>query len=279
MTPKKKLCIAGKNRIAVEVLNLAVDSELFDLFACPVRSDQGVDTWQPSLLRAARSHQINAVPLSEIYEVDDIIFLSLEFDRIIDVSRFRNAVLLNVHFSLLPAYKGCFTSIWPIYYGEVKTGVTLHAIDHGIDTGPILDQIVLPIGGETDARQLYELYQDAGLRIVERNLCCMANKVLTATAQPAERSTYFARSSLSRLNQEIDFSATAYQIQTFVRALFFPEYQTATCFGVRIQKCNILDSRSLCKPGAILVDDDDRFRVSTVDFDVDLIKFRSRSNT
>ena len=42
--------------------------------------------------------------------------------------------------SLLPAYKGVYTSYWPIMNGEVKSGVTIHKIEKGIDTGDILFQ-------------------------------------------------------------------------------------------------------------------------------------------
>ena len=54
---------------------------------------------------------------------------------------FLNARLYNIHFSYLPAYKGMFTSALPIKNGEVDSGVTLHKIESGIDTGDIIDQI------------------------------------------------------------------------------------------------------------------------------------------
>lgn len=50
------------------------------------------------------------------------------------------ALILNVHGSLLPKYAGARTGNWIIANGESETGVTVHKIDVGVDTGPILLQ-------------------------------------------------------------------------------------------------------------------------------------------
>ena len=107
----KPICIAGKNRIAVEALEFLYSFNSFALHICPSRSDSGDDTWQPSLRNAATKLGVSEIPLDNCYEIQDLLFLSLEFDRIIKPCRFNNALLVNLHFSLLPAYKGCFTSI------------------------------------------------------------------------------------------------------------------------------------------------------------------------
>lgn len=268
----KKLCIAGKNRIAVDALSYAVNTGLFELFACPTNSDCGVDTWQPSFLGAAREKGIKTLALEDTYGINDLTFISLQYDKIIDTSRFKKANLLNIHFSLLPAYKGCFTTVWPIYFGETQTGVSLHLIDNGIDTGAIVDQISFSINEETNARQLYDLYQDAGYRLFQKNIQRIEQGDISAKTQEAHGSTYYSRNSLTELGAEVNFSATAYQVKAFVNALFFPEYQTAMCLGDPIQKCNILNSRSTRKAGTILANDSHMIRAATVDFDVELIK-------
>jgi methionyl-tRNA formyltransferase len=47
---------------------------------------------------------------------------------------------LNVHAAFLPRNRGCNPTQWAIINKEFETGVTLHEIDNGIDTGPIVDQ-------------------------------------------------------------------------------------------------------------------------------------------
>ncbi len=52
----------------------------------------------------------------------------------------RVSMCLNVHGSLLPDYAGARTLSWVIENGETKSGVTVHFVDEGMDTGPILLQ-------------------------------------------------------------------------------------------------------------------------------------------
>lgn len=54
-------------------------------------------------------------------------------------------ICLNVHGSLLPKYPGARTLSWAIENGETESGVTVHKIDDGMDTGPILLQRSFPL--------------------------------------------------------------------------------------------------------------------------------------
>ena len=58
---------------------------------------------------------------------------------------------INVHFSLLPLYRGAAPANWAIVNGETETGVTTMFIEPTLDTGPILLQRKTPIG-ETKLR-------------------------------------------------------------------------------------------------------------------------------
>lgn len=61
---------------------------------------------------------------------------------------------LNVHPSLLPAYRGPAPIFWQLHEGESRTGITIHWMDPQFDTGPLADQraVLLPDGiSETDA--------------------------------------------------------------------------------------------------------------------------------
>src|SRR6202158_2464237 len=69
----------------------------------------------------------------------------------IDLPRLGN---LNLHASLLPKYRGAAPIQWAIANGESVTGVTAMRIDAGLDTGDILMQREIPIGGEDTAETL-----------------------------------------------------------------------------------------------------------------------------
>ena len=63
---------------------------------------------------------------------------------------------LNVHSSLLPKYRGVHPVSWALINGEKETGVSVHYIDSGIDTGNILQQEICQIKDEHDIWRLTE---------------------------------------------------------------------------------------------------------------------------
>ena len=106
-----KICIAGKNSIAVEGLKYVLAKESIskeNLLILPGPEDSGIDDWQPSLLKFAQDNKLNITTLEELYKIDDLIFLSLEYSQLIKPHLFNSDALFNVHFSLLPAYKGMY---------------------------------------------------------------------------------------------------------------------------------------------------------------------------
>jgi methionyl-tRNA formyltransferase len=62
-----------------------------------------------------------------------------------DVFRIPRFGAVNVHGALLPDYRGANPTEWALINGERETGVTIHAIDAGIDTGPIIAQRKVPV--------------------------------------------------------------------------------------------------------------------------------------
>ena len=137
---QKTICIAGKNEIAVHGLNEA--TKMFPknkIIALCDLNDEGFDTWQPSYKKFANFMGIDIVKLEDCYKIQDLVFISLEYHRLIKPKQFSTKELYNIHFSKLPEYKGMYTSAWPLLTGTNASGVTLHKIDEGIDTGEIID--------------------------------------------------------------------------------------------------------------------------------------------
>ena len=99
------ICIAGKNRIAVECADIVFhDFPDINLWVLPNKDDVGIDTWQPSLKKWAQEKNIHQTSLGEIYRIKDLVFISLEYDRIVNPDCFHTKRLYNLHFSLLPEY-------------------------------------------------------------------------------------------------------------------------------------------------------------------------------
>ncbi|WP_236847560.1 hypothetical protein [Campylobacter sp. P0109] len=115
-----KFCIAGKNNIAVNALDYLINELHFckeNIFVVINKTDSGVNLWQKSLKKYALDNNIKIKTLEDCYDIKDLIFLSLEFDRIIKIEFFKTKKMYNIHFSLLPAYKGMYTSALPIING------------------------------------------------------------------------------------------------------------------------------------------------------------------
>ena len=94
-----------------------------------------------TLLKFAQKNKVPITNLKNLYNKDNLYFFSLEFEEILNTKSFKSKNLFNFHFSLLPKYRGCHTNYYQILNGEKKTGVTVHKIDRGIDTGMIIDSL------------------------------------------------------------------------------------------------------------------------------------------
>jgi len=77
---------------------------------------------------------------------------------------------VNVHFSLLPKYRGAAPVQWAIAMGETVTGVTTMLMDEGLDTGPILLQRACEIGPEETAPEVTERLAHMGAEVLLETL-------------------------------------------------------------------------------------------------------------
>jgi len=262
------ICIAGKNSIATNALIHSI--ELYGgekIVVCPNPSDDGISRWQPSLRRFAYEFGINVVKLEDLYEINDLIFLSLEFEKIIRPEKFLSTQLFNIHFSNLPSYKGMFTSAWPILNGELQSGVTLHKIDSGIDTGEIIDQKIFDISPNETARTLYFKYLKYGLNLFKENVRNLVEKNYTSTPQKYSNSSYFSKNSINYSDLNINLNNTAEIISREIRAFSFREYQLPNIKNMRVGSHQIMTQRSNLKPGS-LIQKNDGWILSTIDYDV-----------
>jgi len=72
-----------------------------------------------------------------------------------EVIRIPRLGIINLHPALLPEYRGLGPYFWPLYNNEKKAGATVHFIDEGIDTGPILNKTEFPILESDTPHTLY----------------------------------------------------------------------------------------------------------------------------
>jgi len=124
---------------------------------------------------------------------------------------------INLHASLLPAYRGAAPIQWAVANGETKTGVTTMQMDPGLDTGPILLQWETAIGPEETAVELAERLSVAGADLMIETLRGLAEGRLTAHAQ--DNSLASRAPLLKKEDGRIDWNWPATQVFNRVRGL------------------------------------------------------------
>jgi methionyl-tRNA formyltransferase len=99
---------------------------------------------------------------------------------------------LNVHPSLLPRYRGPAPLYWALKNREPATGVTIHYMDDGIDTGDIVVQESFPIGPGDDQWRLRAKLAATGARLLAKTVRRLAaGEALPRQAQDHAQATYF----------------------------------------------------------------------------------------
>ncbi|HEV8169704.1 MAG TPA: methionyl-tRNA formyltransferase [Pyrinomonadaceae bacterium] len=120
---------------------------------------------------------------------------------------------INVHFSLLPLYRGAAPANWAVVNGETETGVTTMFIEPTLDTGPILLQHKTPIGEKETAPDLMQRLAEIGAELLGETL----SRLDTLTPRPQHDADATFAPVLKKEDGLIDWSQSAFQIERRIR--------------------------------------------------------------
>ena len=121
---------------------------------------------------------------------------------------------VNIHYSLLPKWRGAAPVQHAILAGDTETGITIQKMARKLDTGDILSQVITPLDGTERAEKLYDNYGTLGATLLVDTL----KKPLQPT--PQEESGASEGKKFTRKSGDIDFSKlTSVEIDRHVRAL------------------------------------------------------------
>lgn len=101
------------------------------------------DEFERAMLSELRQRDVEAVVLAGFMRILTATFLEAFPGRVI-----------NTHPSLLPAFPGMHGAQQALDYGVKVTGCTIHLVEAGVDTGPIIMQAVVPVRDDDDADSL-----------------------------------------------------------------------------------------------------------------------------
>ena len=124
---------------------------------------------------------------------------------------------INVHASLLPAYRGAAPIQWAVIDGLKTTGVTTMYMDKGLDTGDIIDQKSIELAPDETGGSLFDKLAVLGGELILETLEKLEKKTATRLKQDDSKSSYAKM--LSKDMGMLDFSKSAVELERLIRGL------------------------------------------------------------
>lgn len=147
-----RVVTVGTDRVCA-ALDIAAEASI-PTFTVPLSDHPDRGAWDAAITTATEAHNPDIVVSAGFMKI-----LGPQF-----LSRFPGRVL-NTHPALLPAFPGAHAVRQALAYGVRVTGCTVHVVDAGTDTGPILAQQAVPVLDDDDESTLHER-----IKIIERQL-------------------------------------------------------------------------------------------------------------
>ena len=159
---------------------------------------------------------------------------------------------INIHASLLPAYRGSAPYQWAVLDGAAETGVTAMYLIREMDAGDIIDTVRTPIDPDETAGQLLDRLAELGAPLLSRTLTAIENGTVTRTPQPAEGVSFAPM--LDKSMCPIDWTKSARMVHNQVRGLNPWPVATAELNGTRfkIYETAVTEGKPGAVPGTVL---------------------------
>lgn len=170
---------------------------------------------------------------------------------------------INVHASLLPKYRGAAPIQWSVIDGEKETGVTTMYMNEGLDTGDIIDKVVVPIDKKETGGSLFDKLAIEGGKLILKTLIELENGTAVRTPQDDSKSNYAGM--INKQLGKIDFNKSANEIERLIRGLnpWPSAYTKMDGKTLKIWDADVDDSENDSAPGTITEVGKDFIRVAT----------------
>lgn len=223
------------------------------LTASPVKQlavESGIPVLQPDSLKSPDTQ-------AELAALMPDLMIVVAYGLILpqDVLDIPPAGCINVHASLLPRWRGAAPIQRAIEAGDSKTGITIMQMDVGLDTGPMLARVEVPISDRTSAGMLHDALADAGAPLLLEVLTNFDVIREHAEAQDDCGATYAAK--IDKSEAHLDWSRSAIELSRRIRA-FNPFPVCWSQLGdqrVKIWEAEPAENEG--KPGTILTADNE----------------------
>lgn len=160
---------------------------------------------------------------------------------------------INVHASLLPKYRGAAPIQYAIIKGESESGVTIMQLDIGMDTGAMLDKVVVPIGANTTMGELHDELKVKGAELLLTVIEKIEAGTVVAEPQNNDEATYATL--LDRSMERIVWTKSAQEVHNLIRG-FNPAPSTFTKLpngkSLKIWCSRMTDKNTTAAPGTVI---------------------------
>lgn len=218
------LCESGKHEIlAVVTQPDRPKGRGNKLLKTPVKEyalEQGLTVYQPQKVKTPEFVEL-------LHELQPELIVVAAFGQFLskEILELPKYGCINVHASLLPKYRGAAPIQYAIIKGEKESGVTIMQMDIGMDTGAMLDKVVVPIAENTTMGELHDALREQGATLLLEVIDKIATGTAVAEPQDDAQATYATL--LDRSMEHIDWSKTAQEVHNLIRG-FNPAPSTFT---------------------------------------------------
>jgi len=254
-----RLGVAATPEVAVPTLDWLKTSghTLVRVISQPDKpSGRGQEINSSPVSQWAKTNSIELITPTTVLEIDGALsdldlLITIGYGRILPASTLSIPKFgcINLHFSLLPKYRGAAPVQRAIEAGETESGVSVFALDPGMDTGPIYTSITVPITATMRGYELLEKLAVVGVDAVRDALVAIESGI-TPIGQRGEPSM---APKITREEAKLDWNSTAYSILNKIRA-FYPQPQAWTVFRgqpLKISMAKIEASNLTLEPGEL----------------------------
>lgn len=218
----------------------------------------GLDVYQPQ--RVKETEFIEKLKEMNLDAIVVIAFGQILPKAILDMPKYG---CINVHASLLPKYRGAAPIQWSVIDGEKETGVTTMYMNEGLDTGDIIDKVVVPIDKKETGGSLFDKLAIEGGKLILKTLIELENGTAVRTPQDDSKSNYAGM--INKQLGKIDFNKSANEIERLIRGLnpWPSAYTKMDGKTLKIWDADVDDSENDSAPGTITEVGKDFIRVAT----------------
>ena len=224
-----KVVIASSSPVAIPLisaLNASSTHQLLSLLTNPDKATgrgmhvvaNELATWTESLGINIQKPENNDELKKIIESIKPEVVITIAYGRIIphELLEIPKYGWINVHFSLLPRWRGAAPVQWAILNGDKQTGITVFKLDKGMDTGPVYLEQATPINDDENSDGLLKRLSQIGSELAIKSLELISEGV---TPKPQASIGITLAPKISKNHGKIDWTQSSDQVVNRFRAL------------------------------------------------------------